>query len=92
MIKVLHILEYSLPLVSGYTVRSKYILENSQKLGIKPVVITSPLMQTSSIDLFQSEFVDGVRFYRTGLFNKLNVNDNFLKRIYKRYIYFELYF
>ena len=40
--KVLHILYQSLPNISGSSVRSRDILNNQLKIGIKPIVITSP--------------------------------------------------
>lgn len=41
--KVLHVLNSSIPyLNNGYCIRSKYIVENQNKVGIQPVVITRP--------------------------------------------------
>ena len=40
--KVLHILYQSLPNISGSSIRSRDILNNQLKIGIKPIVITSP--------------------------------------------------
>src|SRR5262245_14518322 len=40
--KVLHVLDHSLPYFSGYSFRSEYILRAQQRLGIHPVVVTSP--------------------------------------------------
>lgn len=41
--KVLHVLNSSIPYLSnGYCIRSKYIVENQNKVGIQPVVMTKP--------------------------------------------------
>ncbi len=40
--KILHVLDHSLPLHSGYTFRSQSIFHAQQKRGWQPVVITSP--------------------------------------------------
>lgn len=61
-IKVLHVLDHSIPLHSGYTFRSKAILEHQRKLGISTVQLTSAKQGT-----FKSnpEIVDGLTFYRS---------------------------
>ena len=38
---VLHVLRYSIPNLSGYTVRSQALIEGQARLGVRPVVITS---------------------------------------------------
>ena len=45
--KVLHILYQSLPNISGSSIRSRDILNNQLKIGIKPIVITSPFQNPS---------------------------------------------
>ncbi len=66
-LKILHILDHSLPLHSGYTFRSRNIFLAQQKLGWQPVVLTSPkheesLKKYSSI----AAEIDGVLYYRSG--------------------------
>ncbi len=34
--KVLHVLDHSLPYLSGYSIRSKYIIEFQKRVGISP--------------------------------------------------------
>jgi len=41
-IKVLHVLDRSVPNLSGYSIRSKYIVEFQKELGLSPIVVTSP--------------------------------------------------
>jgi PEP-CTERM/exosortase A-associated glycosyltransferase len=66
-LKVLHILDHSLPLHSGYTFRSQSILEEQRKRGWAPVVVTSPKHEASWKSPTQPlEEVGGFRFYRTG--------------------------
>jgi hypothetical protein len=40
--KILHILDHSLPVVSGYSPRSHAILRFQKRLGLRPVGLTSP--------------------------------------------------
>ncbi|MCX7098738.1 MAG: glycosyltransferase, exosortase A system-associated [Methylococcales bacterium] len=61
--KILHIFDHSIPLHSGYTFRSKAILEQQQKLGWETFQVTSP---KHNIATATSETVDGFTFYRSG--------------------------
>jgi len=89
--KVLHVLEYSVPMLVGYTIRSKYIIHNQKRNGIDPVVITSPIMPAQTPALDRPETIDGIRYYRTGRFNRLSAGDNLAQRLYKRYAYSRSY-
>jgi glycosyltransferase involved in cell wall biosynthesis len=40
--KVLHILDHSLPHFSSYSLRSDYLIRTQKRLGLEPVVVTSP--------------------------------------------------
>jgi PEP-CTERM/exosortase A-associated glycosyltransferase len=62
--KVLHVLDHSLPYFSGYSFRSDYILRAQRRLGLHPVVVTSPKHED-----FRSECetVDGIDYYRLRL-------------------------
>jgi len=61
--KVLHILDHYLPLFSGYTFRSSYILANQRSvLGVEPMVLTSLKQGETGNDV---EDIDGQRIYRT---------------------------
>ena len=62
--KVLHILYQSLPNISGSSIRSRDILNNQLKVGIKPIVITSPF-QNPKISGKSFEEIDGIKYYRT---------------------------
>src|SRR5262245_53691417 len=59
--KVLHVLDHSLPYFSGYSFRSDYIIRAEKRLGLHPVVVTSPKHEN-----FESvcETVDGVDYHR----------------------------
>jgi PEP-CTERM/exosortase A-associated glycosyltransferase len=66
-LKILHILDHSLPLHSGYTFRSHSILRAQVKFGWKPIALTSPKHEASwrhACDPVES--VDQIRYYRTG--------------------------
>jgi PEP-CTERM/exosortase A-associated glycosyltransferase len=60
--KILHVLDHSLPLFSGYSFRSQSILLGQVAIGFSPVVLTSP-KQGSKRD--EVEEFDGIRYYRT---------------------------
>lgn len=61
-IKVLHILDHSIPLHSGYTFRTAAILREQRKLGWQTFHLTSPKQENCSV---LEETVDGLHFYRT---------------------------
>jgi hypothetical protein len=70
--KILHILDHSIPLHSGYTFRTKAILEQQQKLGWETFHVTSAKHSVATAPI---EEVDGFIFYRSekllGLLAKL---------------------
>lgn len=86
--KILHILDHSIPLHSGYTFRTRAILEQQRKLGWETVHITSSKHIADAPDM---ELVDGLQFYRTRssgtllsrlpLLNQVDVITSLSKRI-----------
>ncbi|GAB5450510.1 MAG: hypothetical protein Hals2KO_08380 [Halioglobus sp.] len=74
--RVLHVLDHSIPLQSGYTFRSRAILREQHALGWETVQLTGPKHNTGQA-VPPSEEVDGIQFYRctgtTGVFGKLPV-------------------
>lgn len=60
--KILHILDHSIPLHSGYTFRTRAILEQQRKLGWKTFHVTSAKHKVGEKDV---EEVDGLTFYRS---------------------------
>jgi PEP-CTERM/exosortase A-associated glycosyltransferase len=66
-LKILHILDHSLPLHSGYTFRTWSILEDQKRRGWAPVALTSSKHEASWKGPSQQiEEIGGFRFYRTG--------------------------
>ena len=61
--RILHVLDHSLPIGSGYSYRSRSIVTVQKRLGLEPVVLTSP-KHGSEFD--GRERVDGITHYRTG--------------------------
>lgn len=61
MTTVLHILDHSLPVMSGYSTRSRNIVVFQRELGLRPVVLTSP-KHTAAAD---REVLEGIPHYRT---------------------------
>ena len=62
MTRILHILDHSIPLHSGYTFRTLSILREQRKLGWETTHLTTP--KHVGCDLLEEE-VDGWHFYRT---------------------------
>lgn len=60
--RILHILDHSIPLHSGYTFRTLALLREQRRLGWQTFQLTSPKQVGCSAD---EEDVDGWHFYRT---------------------------
>ncbi len=60
--RILHVLDHSIPLHSGYTFRTRAILEQQRVFGWQTFHVTSA--KHEGADVLQEE-VDGFRFYRT---------------------------
>ncbi len=60
--KILHVLDHSIPLHSGYTFRTAAILREQHRLGWETFHLTSPKQGAVEAD---EEDVDGLHFYRT---------------------------
>jgi len=61
-IKILHVLDHSLPLHSGYVFRSLAILREQAELGWKTVHVTSPKHRATGPEI---ERVEGLTFHRS---------------------------
>jgi len=62
--KILHVLETSVPNTVGYTIRAREIVTHQRRMGLDPVVITSPLFATQNTNI-SLEDIEGIRYYRT---------------------------
>jgi PEP-CTERM/exosortase A-associated glycosyltransferase len=60
--RVLHILDHSLPAMSGYSTRSHNIVTFQRRLGLQPVVVTSPKHPGGGPPC---EMREGIPYYRT---------------------------
>jgi PEP-CTERM/exosortase A-associated glycosyltransferase len=86
--RILHILDHSIPLQSGYAFRTRAILEQQRALGFETHQITSAKHNNTDVRV---EEVDGFRFFRTmqrhhwyaglPLLNHLAVMDGLAKRL-----------
>lgn len=63
--KILHILDHSIPLHSGYTFRTRAILEQQKKLGWETFHVTSPKHNLVANTNQAKEIVNGLEFYRS---------------------------
>lgn len=61
-IRPLHILDHSLPLHSGYTFRTRALIEGQRRLGWDPVMLTTPRHSADGPD---PDIVEGLTFHRT---------------------------
>lgn len=64
--RVLHVLDHSRPLLSGYSVRSHSLISAQKKIGFAPEVLTGPLHQLEDPNGTDSA-IDGVSYRRTPL-------------------------
>lgn len=86
--RILHILDHSIPLHSGYTFRTRAILEQQRALGFETFHLTSAKHKGPEVAV---EDVDGFRFYRTRpsshwyaqlpVLNQFSVVDSLAKRL-----------
>jgi PEP-CTERM/exosortase A-associated glycosyltransferase len=60
--RILHILDHSLPYFSGYSFRSDSILRAQRRLGLHPVALTSPKHENFSSE---RETINGIDYHRT---------------------------
>jgi PEP-CTERM/exosortase A-associated glycosyltransferase len=63
MVRVLHVLDHSIPLQSGYTFRSRAIIKEQRALGWETLQLTGPKHNLGK-SLPAMEQVDGLDFYR----------------------------
>ena len=67
-LKILHVLDHSAPVHSGYAFRSQSILNEQRRRGWSPVALTSPKHAAAwklPLPCAESEEIGGVRYYRT---------------------------
>jgi len=70
--KILHVLDHSLPLHSGYTFRSQNLFREQRKMGYGPVVVTSPKHEVDwRGDWAEKEEINGFTYYRSGATKRL---------------------
>jgi PEP-CTERM/exosortase A-associated glycosyltransferase len=62
--RVLHVLDHSRPVMSGYSTRSWSIVHFQRELDLEPSVLTSPKHGTAPGAV---EIIDGIRHHRTGV-------------------------
>lgn len=62
--KVLHVLETSVPHTVGYTIRARSIIENQRRIGLEPLVVTSPFFPAADAGI-ELEEIGATKYYRT---------------------------
>lgn len=66
--KILHVLDHSIPLHSGYTFRTRAILNNQRRQGLDTCHVTSP---KQGAVIGREETHDGLHFYRSDSVSRL---------------------
>jgi PEP-CTERM/exosortase A-associated glycosyltransferase len=65
--KILHVLDHSLPVHSGYTFRSQSLFRAQRAMGFNPIVVTSPKHEASWPEsCTPQESINGFTYYRSG--------------------------
>src|SRR5579872_2228958 len=64
--RVLHVLDHSWPVLSGYSIRSQHLVHAQQRVGFAPRVLTSPLHQLDDAGAGDAS-LNGVSYSRTPL-------------------------
>jgi len=65
--KILHILDHSLPLHSGYTFRSQNLFRAQRNMGYDPIIVTSPKHEEDwHGEWAEKEEINGFTYYRSG--------------------------
>ena len=90
--KVLFVMEDSVPIENGCPVRNRYIMENLKKMGLEIVGLTSPFMRVLPGQITEgSEVINGIRYYRSQYLNTIsNVSSLILRwkiraEMYRKY-------
>ena len=90
--KILHILYQSIPNISGSSIRSRDLINSQIKLGLTPIIITSPFQPPINANS-KIEEIDGVMYYRTYVNSKdLNISEkqsSFLIQLKKMLLLFQ---
>ena len=90
--KILHILYQSIPNISGSSIRSRDLINSQIKLGLTPIIITSPFQPPINANS-KIEEIDGVMYYRTYVNSKdLNIREkqsSFLIQLKKMLLLFQ---
>ena len=77
--KVLHVLDTSIPKISGYTTRAYYLTKHMKAMGCEPLVLTSERYGDAAG--IMKEKIDGIHYYRTprttSLWSKVPLVRNF---------------
>lgn len=76
-VRVLHVLDHSRPLLSGYSVRSHSLIAGQKKVGFSPEVLTGPLHELDDPGAIDRT-IDSISYRRTALNG--SVANLFLKR------------
>jgi PEP-CTERM/exosortase A-associated glycosyltransferase len=63
-VRILHVLDHSLPVMSGYSTRSRNIIVFQKAAGLEPVVLTSPKHGAAPGD-GDREMLEGIAHHRT---------------------------
>ena len=83
--RILHVLDHSLPLFSGYAFRSNYIISNQRNHGLEAVVLTSIKHIENTKDKKTHETIDDIEYYRIWFKKTKLTSLSFLREIIEIY-------
>lgn len=63
--RILHVLNYSLPYISGYCSRSHYILQSQKQIGMEVAAVTSSRQQEIISTTSDEDEIEGITYFRT---------------------------
>jgi len=69
--KILHVLDHSVPVVDGYAIRSQSIVRCQRAEKLEPVVVTSA-RHPHPVDM-EPEVLDGIRYYRAPSYQEMRI-------------------
>ena len=90
--KILFVMEDSVPIENGCPIRNRYIMENLKKEGMEIMGLTSPFMRVLPGKITEgSEVINGITYYRSQYLNTINGVSSTVLRWGKRFQMFRRY-
>ena len=70
--KILFVMEDSIPIDHGCPIRNRYLMENLKQIGVDVLGLTSPFMDIRTGSIVEGwEVINGIRYYRSQYLNTI---------------------